>query len=229
MNKPLTDDELDYLEQFLLNRIDETRYESGMDEGVFCLPMFDGYCSAIVSGPATILPSVWFEDLWGQFPPEWQDEEEVIYFMDLVSRHMNNLIDLLTHQPESVYPLWDNSDKGNRRMDIEFWASGYARGMALAIEDWHIDDPTTAAALDDILLLCDELEFSDLLQKPAPAFDQHAEKIAPAIRQVYRYWYNVRANTPDDQIPLRRKAHKIGRNEPCPCGSGKKYKQCCLH
>ena len=22
---------------------------------------------------------------------------------------------------------------------------------------------------------------------------------------------------------------KIGRNDPCPCGSGKKYKQCCLH
>ncbi|MGL5525072.1 MAG: SEC-C metal-binding domain-containing protein [Aeromonas veronii] len=22
---------------------------------------------------------------------------------------------------------------------------------------------------------------------------------------------------------------KIGRNEPCPCGSGKKYKLCCLH
>ncbi|MEW5760915.1 MAG: SEC-C metal-binding domain-containing protein, partial [Candidatus Thermoplasmatota archaeon] len=24
------------------------------------------------------------------------------------------------------------------------------------------------------------------------------------------------------------KKHKIGRNEPCPCGSGKKYKKCCL-
>ena len=23
------------------------------------------------------------------------------------------------------------------------------------------------------------------------------------------------------------KGKKIGRNEPCPCGSGKKYKQCC--
>ena len=23
------------------------------------------------------------------------------------------------------------------------------------------------------------------------------------------------------------KAHKIGRNDPCPCGSGKKYKFCC--
>mgnify|MGYP001816483521 CR=1 FL=1 len=25
------------------------------------------------------------------------------------------------------------------------------------------------------------------------------------------------------------RAKKIGRNEPCPCGSGKKYKKCCLH
>ena len=24
------------------------------------------------------------------------------------------------------------------------------------------------------------------------------------------------------------KKTKIGRNEPCPCGSGKKYKKCCL-
>lgn len=30
------------------------------------------------------------------------------------------------------------------------------------------------------------------------------------------------------QKPDRRPAAKIGRNEPCPCGSGKKYKACCL-
>lgn len=27
--------------------------------------------------------------------------------------------------------------------------------------------------------------------------------------------------------PYRRKEAKVGRNDPCPCGSGKKYKQCC--
>ncbi len=27
--------------------------------------------------------------------------------------------------------------------------------------------------------------------------------------------------------PFRREGPKVGRNEPCPCGSGKKYKQCC--
>lgn len=28
-------------------------------------------------------------------------------------------------------------------------------------------------------------------------------------------------------ITVTRDARKVGRNEPCPCGSGKKYKQCC--
>jgi preprotein translocase subunit SecA len=27
--------------------------------------------------------------------------------------------------------------------------------------------------------------------------------------------------------PVKRKAPKVGRNQPCPCGSGKKYKHCC--
>src|SRR3954464_13291487 len=28
--------------------------------------------------------------------------------------------------------------------------------------------------------------------------------------------------------PIRNMAPKVGRNDPCPCGSGKKYKQCCM-
>ena len=26
--------------------------------------------------------------------------------------------------------------------------------------------------------------------------------------------------------PAKREADKVGRNDPCPCGSGKKYKRC---
>jgi preprotein translocase subunit SecA len=29
------------------------------------------------------------------------------------------------------------------------------------------------------------------------------------------------------QTPRRRTLPKVGRNDPCPCGSGKKYKKCC--
>ena len=32
---------------------------------------------------------------------------------------------------------------------------------------------------------------------------------------------------PKSQTPFIREARKVGRNEPCPCGSGKKFKQCC--
>ncbi len=31
---------------------------------------------------------------------------------------------------------------------------------------------------------------------------------------------------PGEQAPFRRQGRKVGRNEPCPCGSGKKYKHC---
>ena len=37
------------------------------------------------------------------------------------------------------------------------------------------------------------------------------------------------APEPEIQLPkitIRREAPKVGRNDPCPCGSGKKYKQC---
>lgn len=31
-----------------------------------------------------------------------------------------------------------------------------------------------------------------------------------------------------EQVHTMKKDHKIGRNDKCPCGSGKKYKRCCL-
>ncbi len=31
----------------------------------------------------------------------------------------------------------------------------------------------------------------------------------------------------NEHTPFKRSEQKVGRNEPCPCGSGKKYKQCC--
>ncbi len=28
--------------------------------------------------------------------------------------------------------------------------------------------------------------------------------------------------------PIKKAKAEVGRNDPCPCGSGKKYKQCCM-
>ena len=32
---------------------------------------------------------------------------------------------------------------------------------------------------------------------------------------------------PEKKQPVVNQEPRVGRNEPCPCGSGKKYKQCC--
>jgi preprotein translocase subunit SecA len=38
-------------------------------------------------------------------------------------------------------------------------------------------------------------------------------------------------NTDDSQVkkPAKRTEGKVGRNDPCPCGSGRKFKQCCIN
>lgn len=37
-------------------------------------------------------------------------------------------------------------------------------------------------------------------------------------------WYYVDGK---GQQPIKRETPKVGRNDPCPCGSGKKFKKCC--
>jgi len=41
-------------------------------------------------------------------------------------------------------------------------------------------------------------------------------------------WVYVDAETPRTET-VRREGPRIGRNDPCPCGSGKKYKRCCAN
>jgi preprotein translocase subunit SecA len=53
---------------------------------------------------------------------------------------------------------------------------------------------------------------------------------APAASEIERQQQAAIAGTEADKKlePIRNRSEKVGRNEPCPCGSGKKYKNCCL-
>jgi curved DNA-binding protein CbpA len=46
------------------------------------------------------------------------------------------------------------------------------------------------------------------------------------IRPGFNFYYDGDEDT-EDVTTVRRESPKIGRNDPCPCGSGKKYKKCC--
>ena len=67
-------------------------------------------------------------------------------------------------------------------------------------------------------------------QRPAPAAMrfEHAEVPALAVGEAEEE-EQAQAMSPDEaalQAPFVREGRKVGRNEPCPCGSGKKYKHC---
>ncbi len=52
-------------------------------------------------------------------------------------------------------------------------------------------------------------------------FDHHEE--ARFARQDGRWYFDFRRSA----APRLKAATKVGRNDPCPCGSGKKFKKCC--
>ncbi|WP_110676252.1 preprotein translocase subunit SecA [Salinicola sp. RZ23] len=53
----------------------------------------------------------------------------------------------------------------------------------------------------------------------------HEEAVA-AARETAEGAEEPAAQAADDNAPVRREGPKVGRNDPCPCGSGKKFKQC---
>ena len=89
----------------------------------------------------------------------------------------------------------------------------------------------------DMQEICDAYE--DLHDKPDWArFDDPLDFYsaeAVAERQAYRErgedWDEANIHDMDSLVidqPYVRETPKVGRNDPCPCGSGKKYKKCCL-
>lgn len=55
------------------------------------------------------------------------------------------------------------------------------------------------------------------------------EEEAEAARAAWDELVGTRVlGPPPRREPVRRSGPRVGRNEPCPCGSGRKHKQCCL-
>jgi uncharacterized protein len=53
--------------------------------------------------------------------------------------------------------------------------------------------------------------------------------IIPHVREIHAFWLARREQNIPSAAPFQRAEPRVGRNDPCPCGSGKKYKKCCLH
>jgi SEC-C motif len=94
-------------------------------------------------------------------------------------------------------------DFSEEEIDLAF-ARGYDQGdWEFAGEPWKFYAPGAIAARQDRWEQEDMAAGEDILESADDYFDPNP-------------------------LPYVRGTEKVGRNDPCPCGSGKKYKKCCL-
>ena len=80
------------------------------------------------------------------------------------------------------------------------------------------------ADLSDMLAAMDAADRMHFAQQHEPPADAQECTTSPNQANVFSLHHPAQP-----QEPYRRPEPKTGRNELCPCGSGKKYKQCCLN
>ncbi|MFT4269591.1 MAG: YecA family protein [Pantoea sp.] len=219
---PLTEKELNWLEEML------EKY--GTEHSVVDVAELDGMLTALLSGPNDIEPSEWLVAMWGgqKYIPKWSSEREMDRFMTLTFQHMNDIAERLSEFPDQFDPLFGTREmEGQEFTVVEEWCFGYMRGVAQ--DDWSALPEAQQPALDAIALHGSEENFAQLDGFTPEEFEASIAAIRPAALQLHDYWQEQRLSQPEPapQVPYFA-GEKIGRNDPCPCGSGKKYKQCCM-
>jgi len=219
---PLTEAELDRLEGLLASEV--------FGEHAMPLDAMQGFLAAVVSAPEMIPPSRWLPVVLGA-ERDWESVTEAREVLDLLMRFYNEIaLDLLDgHGVDPLlYPVSDESDEH----DYAMWALGYLEGVELADPAWEAssDQDEVEDLLFPFLILAGGLEHDPVLRESLGLnAEEQTELIAScrdelpiAVQDAYDYWLEKRRPQ-----TVKREVPKIGRNDPCICGSGKKYKHCC--
>lgn len=196
------------------------------------LSELDGFLTGIVLCPAAIGRDEWMQSVWGAEADgvaPFEDPADVRWFADAVmARHGEIARDLARGRPQPILDV----DERNGEVVWEPWAAGFGEAMTLRADDWATiaagDDRDAAAAMARLsLLIAIAYEESGLDGVAINAAHDHA---AADIIASIRCLYDARVRTAGVPVAAESPARavKIGRNDPCGCGSGKKSKRCCV-
>jgi uncharacterized protein len=217
----LNDEELLELDGFLARvdggKIPNTEALDGFFAALACCPdliMQNEYLPIIQSG-GTEDGDLVFEDM-----------AEAEQFMCLVMRHWNHVGDQLRHGEVYLPLLLENAEGKYPGND---WANGFLSATHLRPQIWGdlMDDEEHGGSFVPILALAHE-NHPDLQLRPydKPIDDELRENLligaAAGVRLLYAYFLPQRDSYLPKTGTVIRRGPKIGRNEPCPCGSGRK-------
>jgi len=224
---PLSEAEFDQLADIL---------ERFGDERAMTLEEMDGFLATVVCSPRDIPRSEYLPIIWGDAivnEPAFAAKPILKDFISLVVRHRDSM-DHLLREGETFTPLMFEDENGNARGND--WAKGFLRGTELCKADWAalLGDEEQGGALVPIFALAYEND-PDPKMRPykEPMTDEVRKNLivgaAAGVMRCFEYFESLRvlARLPIGDLTYRRILPKVGRNDPCPCGSGKKFKHCC--
>jgi uncharacterized protein len=144
---------------------------------------------------------------------------------DLLARFAAQCRRELREAEDSLPLLLFDGDDG--KPDYATWCSGYLDGVEASDVSWLDDDD---GSVEDMLAPLDILagesapsrRSAEARREAAEARREAARDLVDTLIDIRDYWFDRRTS----RVPARRDAPKVGRNERCPCGSGRKFKQC---
>ena len=194
----------------------------------------DGFVAGLLVCPTLVMPSEWLPEVWGADAtidpePVFETEQQAKDVTGLIMAHYNAVARALRAGRGRYEVVYDVDTRNDDTM-WEIWIEGFARAMALRPSSWDsiaAADRGTRAALAGLQAL---IEIADGTTSRAKPEIEELTKMAPDlipswIDDLHAWRVAQPSATPVSSIMPG--GSKVGRNEACPCGSGRKYKKCC--
>ena len=183
-----------------------------------------GFMMALLSGPDALNPTNWLPEILGE--ESLFDAKERTEIERLV---MAMSADMRMKLNEKILPdLWFYEDEAGNP-DFYTWCNAYLYALDIVPTDWFeaVDQEEFEDLFYPIMALGgiydDEENGEVILHLNEKELTQLESDLPHVLLDIYWYWQAI-INKPQT---VRREGEKVGRNDPCPCGSGKKYKACC--
>jgi len=183
-----------------------------------------GFMMALLSGPDALNPTNWLPEILGEeslFNAKERTEIERLV--------MAMAADMRMKLNEKILPdLWFYEDEAGNP-DFYTWCNAYLYALDIVPTDWFeaVDQEEFEDLFYPIMALGgiydDEENGEVILHLNEKELTQLESDLPHVLLDIYWYWQAI-INKPQT---VRREGEKVGRNDPCPCGSGKKYKACC--
>ena len=228
LTTPLSESEMTELDEFLMSGV--------TPEGCMDISALDGFLTSLVIGPELVPPSVWLKAIWGgESEPAFESSAQAQRVISLIMRRSNAISSMFNEPPEFAPILYEREVEGSRYWSADDWCWGFLEAIRLSPETWQplVEDEDNRSMLLPIVALGSEDGWELLEADPnRDAAEQAAlDDLEPAVVAISRYWRGEwrRQSGVLRQASIRPRSLRVGRNELCPCGSGRKYKRCCAN